>query len=114
MRYYGKDFWHVATLLRQQFPLSVPVVIETVPSAALTKTHGEPCYGDYAAMERDGVLVRYRIRIARGMAVGVAIDALIHEMSHCLDIDRNPNQPREHHRKSWGIAHSDCYRAVFG
>lgn len=114
MRYYGKDYWRIAKLLRQNVPLSVPVVIRTVPSAVLTKVHGTPCYGDCEPIESQGAISYYRIRMARGLSLAAWQDALIHEMAHALDCDRYGYAARDCHRASWGECFAVCYKAVVG
>jgi hypothetical protein len=109
-RYYDKAFTDAARKLRRENPLGVPLRIQT--SKAIHGHNGRvlaDCTPYFSGEE----LSCFRIRILRGQSLTAAIDCLIHEYAHALDRERQQN-PRLHHRSSWGRFYAKCYQTVWG
>ncbi len=104
MSYFGLTFDRTLRFLRASFPSVAPVRVRTV---RLKDRDGDATFmeGGY-----------WRIRVARDLAQGAAIDTIIHEWAHIIDLERNgwPKNPDNHsylHRNSWGEVYAGIYRA---
>lgn len=102
---YGKKFKQVIARLRENCPTDVPVQVR-VRCLRKHKLYGScTTYRDNA-----GHLSKAVIDITKGLDVSTAIDTLLHEWAHVLDIEKN-GPSREEHRNSWGIAYARVWRA---
>jgi hypothetical protein len=113
-KHYGATFNRALRLLRLSCPCPVPVQVMTVPKGSLRdgsdNVAGRCQQYDH---QETGELFSFVLYIERGWKEGEAVDTLIHEWAHALDIALH-GEPSEHHRDSWGRLQSRCYRAVNG
>ena len=108
---YGKRFDKALRLLREKLPLSAPVCVRTKEDLRCEET-GEDllgqCMAQFNSRKR---VVRFTIEIVRGLEVETAIDTLLHEWAHAVDMLENGDaRDEDAHRDSWGAAYAKAWR----
>jgi hypothetical protein len=108
---YGEQFDKALRLLRDKLPISVPVVVRTKVNLVCDDT-GEDLFGQCMAhFNTRKRITRFVIDIVRGLEVEIAIDTLLHEWAHAVDMTENGHADDEDaHRDSWGAAYAKVWR----
>jgi|TARA_R110002051_G_scaffold181247_4_gene250713 hypothetical protein len=109
---YGKKFDKALRVLRKKLRLSVPVLVRTKKELKCEE-NGEDLFGTCMAHFNSRKRVtKFTIEIVRGLEVETAIDTLLHEWAHAMDLMENGNaEDEDAHRDSWGAAYAKAWRA---
>ena len=99
---FGKEFDRVVSWLKQYARFRV----RTVADLQWDGTH---CFAEVLDRKDGG----WTVRIGRRQDYDAAVDCLLHEVAHIVDWERNGyvDGHDAQHRRSWGVIHSDLYRA---
>lgn len=107
--HYGGQFDDELRRYKKFAPVKQRVVVRTVPASWLKRYHGEPvdghCDVDYEANVTT-------LRIAKGLSMVRACDALEHEYAHSWR--EQDGQPKDRHDKKWGEAFSIIHKIRTG
>ena len=103
--YFGEEFEGALRKLRTKAPTKSPVkIVVTQLNSKLGLT--------YTNKHKPG---HWLIKLCKTLLPAQAIDTLIHEWAHVLDLECNIHSPAQRHSLhdcKWGAAYSKCYRSV--
>ena len=111
---YGKKFDKIARMLRAEFPVGVPVSIQTVPKLKCDES-GDSLYGVcLTSVNSRGTVKKFVIQICRGLSLDTAVYTLMHEWAHAIDHLEHGECGDRPHRDSWGKHYARIWRAHTG
>jgi hypothetical protein len=103
--YFGKDFDRVLRWLKKRVP-----PFRLITTDRLADEDYETLLGEVYQSQKTNEWI---IRITRNLDHILAVETLLHEVSHLVIFDRNGYEydHRKHHSREWGVVYSDLYRA---
>lgn len=111
--HYGELFDAALRRLRLANLLTLPVSVKTVEPPLVdggVRLCGscEPLFDN----DDEDFIVGFKIVIERNLHLDLAVDTLVHEWAHAMDLEMQGTRWRKAHRNTWGNSYAKAYRAV--